>query len=331
MASLVRNRSQLDAIDQVVVDLVEKFGFRWHFDYERDLPTLRVQVRDEEHNAPKALVTRMATAIRNGDPIPAIVVTTDNWMVDGNTRGRALAERLRMPKFKAIVLDVEYETASAATKGAVHALGAAFNLKNGKGISPKETQDAVEQLVARGDMDATRIAAMLGVTSNTVHNHINEREARKTAERLGVNLNGSVVRSNLRTLGRAASKINDVSMRELMMLVQDSGMRVGDVSDLIKRVQSQTSDEAALAVIREERENRAEQIQQYALTGKAQPIPAAQLRQDLGFLLSHHEEQTINLLVEYNPALRSMHLTKVDAAIVALQRLRELQAQVAPQ
>lgn len=324
-------RTDLPDLALPTVELVERFGFsNWRFDYEYSTPqdsARRVQVRDERHYAPAAMVTQIAASMRRGDKMPPIVVTADGYLVDGNTRSEA-AKHNRFPAVHAVILSDRYEGASDGVRRRLHLLGAAFNTRNGKGIDRSEIAIAVQEIGNDRSYDASRIAELLGVTDSQVRNILAEKRARDRAERHGVHLNGSVPGTQLRRLGQSSEKLNDQPFVELVRLTQDCGLTSNELSDLIGKCRGSGSDDAALALLVQERAARAEQIAEFRARGKAKPPYSAQLRQRLGFLLQHEDDPS--RFVEYSPNLADDHRQQVTRAIDVLRRVLDAQTSLLP-
>lgn len=328
MSPVLRKRSELPPSATFTVDLVENLGFPWAFDYDYPTPPnteRRVQIRDDAHYAPKDQVIRYAASMKRGEKFAPIVVTKDGFLVDGNTRVEA-SIRNSFPTLHAIVIDENWDGASEGVKSRLHVLGAAFNVRNGKGIDRREIAAAVRALAADDSYDSARIATLLGVTDRMAQDIIAEKRARDRAEREGVDLNGSIPTTQLRQMGKSSSKLNRAPFMELLRLVQDAGLSTGDLSDLIGRVhgaQQSGSDDDALRLIEAERAARREQIQEFRARGKAKPAQATMLRQRLGFLLGF--EEAPSKLVEHSPSLAGKHMQMIDLSIRLLQRVRTAQ------
>ena len=200
-------------------------------------------------------------------------------------------------------------------------LGAAFNLKNGKGIDRKATYRAVAKIGEDKSYDGTRIVALLGVTDSTVKGMLSEMRARKRADMVGINLNGDVTASSLKLLGQSSDKLDDAPCREVASLAQDTGMSVSELRDVITQLKEAGSEEAKLQIIAEQRSARRLQIAERQASGKAKTPIAAQLRQRLGFI-NKYEIQPWDL-AEYNPDLVDRHRESIQRAIAVLQRLLE--------
>lgn len=321
-AATIKRHEDLPDEARTTAALIKRVGFSWELDQRYPTPEVdkRVQVRLVNHNAPGAEVAKYAAAYQRNDPLPPIVVTQDGFVLDGNTRVGAL-HKAKIPVVSALILDANYEDADEVTNARFRALGAAFNLRHGRGIDRVETTNAIIAVVAGGDYTAERIAALLGVSSGLVNGVIAEQKARSRAGRLGVHVNGSVPVSMLRRLGQAP--INDEPFRRMLKLTQDAGLSASELNELVRKVKDAGSDEKALELIDAERAERHSQISEYSAFGRSKPKGPSQLRQHLGFVLKHAEEP--QKLVDHNPTTAPGHIKTLDTAIATLSKVRELQ------
>lgn len=321
----IRAAAQLDPEAQLVVDLVERFGFAWVVDTDYPTPpdpkSNRLQIRDEKHYTPQAEVNRYATAMRDGHRFPPIVISADGLLVDGNTRVQAALQN-KFPTLETVILRDPWATASAEVQSRMRLLGAAGNIKNGRGIDKAEIAKAVGVYAERGDLDGARISKLLGVTRSLVDSILAEQRARTRAERFGINLNGSTPATVLRRLGQAT--LNDEPFRALLSLIVESGMSSPEVQAILKQIKDspERNDDAFLAIITAERTSREDQIRDYRFRGKAKPPASAKLRQSLGFLLGQDDP---TVMVERNPLLVADHLATVERAVRALEQVAAAQ------
>jgi ParB-like chromosome segregation protein Spo0J len=323
----IKDRDQVPDNAKPVIDLVERLGFKWEFDYEYAVPNTsrRVQIREEKHHAPKGQVSRYKNALKQGDKFAPIVVSKDGFIVDGNTRSQASSE-LGYPTIQAVILDRPWEGTGAEhqkVQRRMKMLGAGFNVRNGKGIDNEEIRLLIEFVGEGSGYDATRIAALIGVTATTVTNFFHEKTARERAEELGVRLNGSLSATQLRALGKA--KVNDRPWKAVAELTQKSGMKAGEIDDLVKRSKDAGDDQKALSLIEHEEEVRADQIADYTASGKSIPPAAARLRQKLGTLLQMDADSTS--MVERTPGHMEEHLDVLQRSLAILERVIDEQQQ----
>jgi len=141
---MVSTNTTREQIARPVLDIVERFGFKWEVEDEYPLPDLaqRIQIRQEGNYAPNAKVMEIRSAMERGERLPPIVVTQDGHLVDGNTRVTA-ARRAKMPFIHAVVIDVDFEGSTEEETRRLWTLGAAFNARHGKGINREELRRAV--------------------------------------------------------------------------------------------------------------------------------------------------------------------------------------------
>src|ERR1700689_4493413 len=156
MAS-IKTRQQLPDLAKPTADLIEKLGFTWELDFEYPTPDAarRVQIREEAHYVPREMVMRIAAAMARGDKLPPIVVTTDGYLIDGNTR-TAAAQHNKYPSIQALVPNGSYENCTEKVERRLKLLGAAFNARNGKGIDREEIRKAVVAIGQDPTYDGTR-------------------------------------------------------------------------------------------------------------------------------------------------------------------------------
>lgn len=321
----VKARQDVPDAAKMTVDLVDRLGFGWELDYEYPVDkfdlTKRVQIREERHYVPQEGVTRFAAAMRQGHKFPPVVVSSDGYVVDGNTRIEA-ARRNRFPTMQTVVLSEPYEAAPDSVKRRYTAVGAAANASNGKGIDKKEIRDAVILIGSDPTYTATRIGAILGIPEHYVQSYLAEGRTVTRAKQLGLDVNDSFTAAQLRLLGKVRG-VNDPVWRRLFTLVKDSGMAPTELRDLLKSVRESGSEQKATAILTEERESRRQQIAEYKATAKSKPPVAAQLRQHLGFVL--RDDIGIDGFVEYNRNQAAKHLETVEQAIGVLRSVVEAQ------
>jgi predicted transcriptional regulator len=330
MSTITTARQSLPEWARQAFDLCEQLGFKPKFDHDYPTPDYnkRVQVRAEKHVAPAAEVAKYAAAMLRNEKFPPIVVTRDGYLDDGATRAAA-AKKNKFPTIPGLILDESFEGASQQVRERLFALGAAFNARNGKGIDRGEIRNVVEQLARNPLYDATRIAALLGVTEGMVRGFITERKGRDRAVQLGIEV-GKLTAGQLKTIGRAEKTILDGPLTRLFELIIDAGLAGKDITALLRAMKECRSEAAAIKLLDDEREARREQIAMRRATG-GRPIiaVAAQLRQHLGFVLKYCNGQAAEA-VERNPAFQPEHLRKLEDSILALTQIAQHQRDLNP-
>lgn len=309
MSTHSKDRDTVPDTALATIELVEKLGFTWKFDYEIPMPTdakRRVQIRSEEHNSPRDMVTQYAAAMARGDRFPPPVLTLDDYLVDGNTRVEA-ARRNKYPTIQAVILQDNHVGATDSVRRRLHILGAAFNARHGKRVDRDEIIAAVLTMAEDTTYDMSRIAALIGVPDSMVRNILVEKRARDRAAEAGVVVNGSVPATQLRKLGSISEKFNDGPWLEMVKLTQDAGLSPNELAEVTNKVRAITgSDDERMTLLGQERKIRTDQIAEYKSRGKTRPSSAAQLRQRLGFVNGFQDNPTD--LVEYSPNFAAQHL-----------------------
>jgi hypothetical protein len=306
---------------------IERLGFAWTEVAQYDLSRLdinrRVQVRESAHYAPKDQVERYAIQMAEAQ-FPPVIVTADNWIVDGNTRVGACDKR-KVKFFPAVVLDVGWENASATQRNELLALAATLNAVNGQPLTAKETREVAARFIELG-WKTEQIGRAIGLRPGGVTQVRKEIDAAKKLQRVGMDANGSLKGASLRALGgKEVLSLNDVPFKELAALAGDAGMNAGEITATAKDARESGSDAAAIKLIGDMRTEFVDRIKQRELTGKGHPPASRQLRQHLGFVTKfagiEHE------LVENNPddSVRQAHRATIQKAIDVLNAV--LQAQ----
>ena len=223
MAS-IKARQQLPDLAKPTADLIEKFGFQWELDFEYPTPdpAKRVQIREEKHYVPRAMVMQIAAAMARRR---SSACRRHQRRLPGR---RQHAHRGRPPQQAPVRpgphLPGQLRRCHREGSAQAAPAGAAFNARHGKGIDREEIRKAVEFIGQDPTYDGTRIAALIGVTDATVKSMLTEMRARQRANNVGVNLNGSVGATPLRVLGQASEKLNDEPFPAVAELAQDTGM-----------------------------------------------------------------------------------------------------------
>lgn len=304
---------------------IERLGFGWtevaDYDLTRLSPDRRVQVRESTHYAPKDSVERYA--IQMGEvAFPPIVVTSDDWIVDGNTRVGARLKRKE--KFTpALVLDVAYKGGSEKQQAELHALAATLNQTNGVPLTAKETREVASKLVALG-WKTEQIGRAIGAKPSTVTQVKREIAAATKLGRVGLDPNGAMKGASLRALGaEKVVALNDVPFRELASLAADAGFNAGEITGTAKELRDLGSDTGAVDRVKALRVEMGDRIKERELTGVGKPPKSRQLRQHLGFVTKFvGQEQE---LLETDPNVNAMHIEALTASIAVLTEVLRLQ------
>jgi hypothetical protein len=305
---------------------IERLGFGWtevaDFDLTRiDRQARSVQVREFVHYAPKDAVERYATQMGE-TAFPPIIVTADDWIVDGNTRVEA--KLLRKEKFSpAIVLDVKWAGASHKQQNLLHALAATLNAMNGTPLTAQETRKAAARLVELG-WKIEQIARAIGLAPGSVTAVKKEIEAAAKLERVGMDPNGSLKGASLRALGaKDVVGLNDIPFRELAKLSADAGLNASEITSTAKEAKATGSDTAAVDLLTKLRTEHGDRIRERELTGVGKPPVARQLRQHLGYVtkFAGREQE----LIETDPKVSAKHVETLENAIAVLNAVLEMQ------
>lgn len=304
---------------------IERLGFGWtevaDFDLTRLSVDRRVQARETAHYAPKETVEQFAIAMGEV-PFPPIVVTADDWIVDGNTR--VGAKLRRKEKFSpAIVLDVAFAGASRKQEHLLHALAATLNQMGGLRLTAKEVRAIAQRLVELG-WKTEEIGRAIGLAPGGVTQVKKEIEAAAKLKRVGLDANGAVKGASLRALGaKDVVGLNDVPFRELAALANDAGLNASEISSTAKEARATGSDTGAVDVISKLRTELGDRIQERKLTGVGKPPVSRQLRQHLGFVTKFTGRE--HELLETDPKVNATHVEALSSAVAVLTAVLEMQ------
>jgi hypothetical protein len=304
---------------------IERLGFGWSevadFDLTRLSVDRRVQAREAEHYAPKETVEQFAIAMGE-TAFPPIVVTADDWIVDGNTR--VGAKLRRKEKFSpAIVLDVAYSGASRKQEHLLHALAATLNQMGGLRLTPKEVRKVAARLIELG-WKTEQIGRAIGLAPGGVTQVKKEIEAATKLKRVGLDSNGSIKGASLRALGaKDVVALNDVPFRELAKLAADAGLNASEINSTAKDARSSGSDTGAVDMISNLRTELGDRIQERKLTGIGKPPVSRQLRQHLGFVTKFAGRE--HELLETDPKVHATHTEALTNAVAVLSTVLEMQ------
>lgn len=294
-------------------------GWRFFENHRLADTAKRVQVRAGKDLAPVRESAHYATCMKKGDQFPPVIVTADGYLVDGATRTQA-ARKCGYTTFPAFVLTVRYEGAPKAMRNKLIKLGAKMNHMNGRRMSAANTIALIEAVTEGDDIRPQDLAAELSISLSTAQTAMSAIIATRRAERLGVKLDGSLTRSNLRMFGNKDKRVNDPVFAEALKLAQDARLTSPALRDLFRRIEAEGTDEGRLRVIASERAANRDMIER----GVSRPSPAARLRQSLGILGNVDPEE----LIELSPAAAPDHRKALEQAARRLVEVIDAQTRL---
>jgi hypothetical protein len=316
MPASARRLAADPATDPVVAE-IEALGFRYNAVPQFDLTKLsdkaRIQVRDTRNYAPKDMVERFAAQMASSK-FPPIVVTSDYWLVDGNTRTAAAAKRRQM-FFPALVLDVAWESATTRQRDELFALAATLNSRGGKPLESKERREVAARFIALG-WRADQIARYIGVPVTRLAGIKRQIEAETRLRKVGAD--PAKVEKKLNVLGSAtALALNDEPYRQLAAIIPAADLTATETESLARRMKDSGSDSSALALVAATEREMADRIRQTSLTGRGKPPASAMARKFLGNVTKYEGRE--RELVELNPDAIQLHKETLRRAIAVLQ------------
>jgi len=313
---------------------IERLGFEWsevaQYDLEQLSPERRVQVRETGHYAPRESVERYAIQMNHVE-FPPIVVTSDYWIVDGNTRVGAKLQR-KEKFFPAIVLDTTYEGASQKRQDELHALAATLNAQNGVPLTGRETRAVVRRFIALSWLNE-QIARAIGVKASTITQVRKEIDAERKLEKVGLATGDDaegLKGASLRALGtKDVLALNDEPFKLLAEIARDADLNSKEILDTAKDAKEAGSDAAAITMLQGLRAEMRDRIAQKELTGTGKPPVSRQIRQHLGNVLKYEGREEELLESDRDPDVRAKHITAIEKTIEILTKVLALQQRTA--
>jgi hypothetical protein len=305
-------------------DPIDALGFGWtidtNFNLKRVDPSRRVQVRDEDNYAPKANVKAFQIQMESS-VFPPIVVTSDDWIVDGNTR--VAARIARKDGFcEAIVIDRAFGSGTAKVKGEIMSLAAQFNQSNGQRLTNKEVRSTTLELIRAG-FTSDMIAQIIGVKGSAVGNLKREEAAFQRMTKLKID-SSNFDSGFLRAFGQeSVVRMNDAPFKDLVDLAHVANFKSAEIKSVADEVIAAGSDQAAAQLLAEQRLNSAQRIRDHRMYGNGKPAPASRLRQTLGYVNGFDGDP--GKLVEQDPSAVDKHVEVLKQSITVLQAVLDLQ------
>lgn len=230
------------ARDTRIEQLLESWQLSFELEPEFVLAKVKhsegVQIRLEPHRAPTTAVDEYVTHMRHGAVFPPIVVTTNGFLVDGNTRMAACKklERKTFPAYK-----VKF-----AILGQAKMFGAALNQMGGYRLTEEEVVVAAEAYMREGYKDEA-IARALGKSMSHIRNVRRDRLYREAATRTGV----AALEIPKPTRLHLAGIQHDEPFKAAVEAVAKAKPTIKDVGALVDRIENTRSDAEALAAVQE--------------------------------------------------------------------------------
>ena len=255
-------------------------GYRWYLD-EQELGDIvgKIQHRaTDKLNA--AQVNAYANQAKAGSTPPPICVTKDGYVVYGNHRVAA-AIKAGWARLPAVVIDVPgagYEADQARTDAFVE-VAAIENQPNGVPLDPASRKmDALAMI--RNGRDTKAIQFKLGLSSSQISGIRREFEATERLVKIGVDTDSlDVSDSVLRSFsGKDASALNAEPFKALVSLADDADLLAKEVNAIAGDAREADSDEGAMKVISDARDEMSTRIAEKKMGGSVRPTPVNQMR-----------------------------------------------------
>jgi DNA-binding transcriptional MerR regulator len=310
-----RNGVKHDPITNVIASILDEFNVEYREDPQHPIADLRQsQVRDEKNIAAKDTISVIASKIATGQPVPAIVVTSDGRIVDGNGRVHT-AKKFKRGTLYALVTN---KTEEQLGDTLLEILGSRLN-DHGKRRAKHEIDKTIRKLLANG-ATTERIMEHVSVEAGRVRNMRAQIAGEERVETAGLTRNGFSL-AHLKTFGRA--ELMDEPLNGVIRLAHDSGLSAGETGDLVKKLRAQGSEVEQVALLNQEREDLRERIDEHKRTGNGKPPAARRAKQSLsGFMgITNNPDE----LVERNPDRIASQLKTLRSAQALLNHIITMQ------
>lgn len=309
---------------------ITRLGLTARYDARYPIRTIdlknRVQVRSGNNNARPAKVAKYA-AMMDASEFPAIWVTRDGYLVDGNGRVAASLSR-GLDFFPAWVIDVDFATADQHLRDELIAAGAGINAENGEPLDKAETRNSAAAMIRIG-WENNRIVRELGVRTRSLSSIRNEIDAEARLDDVGLTerLAGGngvprVPTQVVRALGcKDALGLGHEPYKMLSELSFDANYTPVEVKAAAQKLSRLGSDELQMAHLKNERTQNSQRITDFANNDAEERPDAIKLRPHLNFIVKYHANP--DSVIERRPAEAAQQVRLLDAAMATLKRVRE--------
>ncbi|HWE58405.1 MAG TPA: hypothetical protein VG228_01820, partial [Solirubrobacteraceae bacterium] len=294
----VRNtRSTHPSRSPQVEHMLKSRGLDFEFEANLAIADIRhaegFQVRLDEHQAPKDQVAKYATAMKHGATFPAIVVNENHEKIDGNTRLAARQKNGDETIAAYIVFNIsELEARSLSVE---------LNQSNGLAMTEVEIRNFIEAAIKAGQHPEVRaLARMTGIRDLKISRWIAEVQFDERAIEAGISARHLAVlppstRASLNAVRMAAV------FGALTLLAAEARIPAAEVKRLVTQVNGASSEEEAIEIVTNERENRADDIRSVASGFAPRELRSRGSAQHIGGLLRFDVESLLDVSSDKQP------------------------------
>lgn len=275
--------------------------------------TKTVQIRGEEHLAPPHKVAQYKADMEHGDVFAPVIVTSDWYVVDGNTRLQAYL-KLGVKTITVFRLHADYANATHAQVKSLEKLATAMNDMNGAGMPKKRIEALILRWYSPGD-SFREIAKDLHFPEAAVRRVIKTQEGRNWLARLGVADEDKYLKAGHYELFAGWSqKMTDVVLAGVATLASTARFTVAETGTFGQQVIDLKSEVAKLDYIEEQ--DRANEDRKRGLSRKVSP--QGQFRQALGTILAFRDNPVLGV-EEGDPEDRKRTEEMLDQAMQVIE------------
>jgi hypothetical protein len=284
-----------------------------HYDRLKIRSDNRVQSRIDRNTAPDHMVERYSYQMGEFE-FPPVIITKDNFIVDGNTRNKARGRRNEryMP---VLIVPLAYETDDVKIRRKLLFFSELINNMNGMALDDEERRKMVMTMIDQEFPDE-EIVNKVGIALRDVIELREQHRAMARLKNLGFNLETTPFpERTLRALGKAkVMNLDDESYRGVVDLGLDADLKANEIKQLATGLGAMKSADLQREALARERQAREPEITARR-SGQDLRNLVAHLRGKLKFLL----DNPVSSFIERNP----------DRAEEYLQLLAEAEHRIA--
>lgn len=252
--------------------------------------TRTVQVRGEGTMAPPYKVAQYKKDMEAGDVFAPVFVTSDYYVLDGNTRLQAYL-KLDTKTITVFRLHMAYAGITDADLSRLEKLGAAMNRMNGAGMPKKRMEELILRWWKPGG-SARDLARDLHFPDDAVRRVIKVQEGRQWLARIGVTDEKKWLKaSHFEQFASWDEKMTDVILAGVATLASEAKFTVAETVALGQKVIELKSEVAKLDYIEEQ--DRVNEDRKRGVSKKVSP--QGQFRQALGAVAAFRDNPLLGV------------------------------------
>jgi hypothetical protein len=269
--------------------------FEQNFDRLKIRSDDRVQSRIDRNTAPRHMVDRYANQMGEFE-FPPVIITSDNIIIDGNTRNKARGQRNER-YMSVLIVPIAWDKADGPTRRKLLYLSELINNMNGLALNDEERKKMVITMLEQDGPDED-IVTKVGMSLHDVGELRDEHRAKSKLKLIGLDPDSAELPERvLRAFGKPkVHRLDDESYRGVAQLAIDAGLGANEVKQLATNLDATKSAETKRDTLARER-----QAREPAIAAKQQGQVLKNLVVSLKGRLKFLLDNPISAFVERNP------------------------------